>query len=776
MNKHYILFLLIICSNIFIFGQQNSSILRGKVVDDASEHGIPNVQVLDVELGTLTTSDENGYFTLKTENLDKIELQFFHTAFEKRTVIISKSESNNITVHLKPRIYEKEEVEIRAIKNSFIEEMTPGKLQLKQKDILGIPTLLGEPDVIRSLQLQPGIQSINEGTSGIYVRGGCNGQNFISFDNIELMNPSHLLGIYSVFNPFLVEKVDFYKGNAPIQYSSRIASSIIIETFNNKKDDNNWCANIGNISSNLSYQGKSKNNKWYMNTGFRRSYLDALEFFADQLVSDEYNYFSKNRFNFYDFNGKIRFTTVNSNLTFAWYKGGDYCKYLNNDNGIYLNNKWGNGGLSLTWRYIFNPDFSMMNSLSLSNYFSNLKLDLLEQDLNINNDYIHILHKSEFTLHKSNHILNFGCHTKYRVITPKDLDLDLTSSTEISYTKYQNLRVCLFASDQFPLTNKLKVRSGGSISYYTTLNNDSLSSSENENSNSDQSQILGNIVVSLNYATSKNSSIKASYSHCEQDIHQASIASLPLSSAVWMPATNNLPAEKGDQYTLGYFKNINKANIQLSLEGYYKSSNNELLLNVNYQNDEIENMEDNFSTGIARSYGAEFHLKNDGPRWSTNISYSLGWAQQKFATINNGEWHDAKYDRRHDLSIVEQYKLNNKFDFGLVFIYATGNKTTLPVGRYLIMGDMANVYDGINNFRMPSYHRLDLSINYHLTSNTFKESILNFSIINVYNHCNPYFIYLNVGSVYYNSYNLNVSAKQVSLFPLLPSFSWKFKF
>ncbi len=732
MNKLYILILIFLYASISLYGQQSTYIIKGKIVDEESEHGIPYVQVLDVELGTVTTSDENGNFLLKTENFDIIELQFLHTAFEKQTKIISRSENHDITVHLKPKIYEKEEIKIRAKENTFIEEMIPGKLQLKQKDILAIPTFLGEPDVIRTLQLLPGIQSINEGSSGIYVRGGCTGQNYILFDNIELMNPSLLMGIYSIFNPFLVKKVDFYKGNAPIQLSSRLASSIIIETYNSKNDQNNWCGNIGNISSNLCYQGKSKNNKWYINTGFRRSYLDGLQFIANQFISDEYNYFSKNHFNFYDFNGKIRFTTVNSNLSFTWYKGGDYCKYNNDDNGVYLDNKWGNEGLSLTWHYIFNTDFSMLNSLSYSKYFSNLKLNLLEQDLKLNNEYNHLLYKSEFILHKFNQLFNFGCQSRYRNISPKDVDLDLNSTTETSYPNYQNIIVSLFASDEFLLTKKLKLYAGGWLSYYTSIYNKNTSTSGESDSDSNESHYLGKYIFTFNYSTSTNSSIKGSVCHCEQDIHLASITSIPLPSDIWMPATNNLPPEKGNQYALGYFKNMNNSKIQLGLEGYYKSWNKELVLNVNYQNNETEDFEDYFSCGIAKSYGAEFHVKKEGTKLSSNISYSLGWAKQKFATINNGNWYDAKYDRRHDLSIIEHYKLNNKFDFGLVFIYATGNKTTLPVGRYWIMGDMANVYDGVNNFRMPSYHRLDLSVNYHLNSSTFKESVLNFSIISGY--------------------------------------------
>ncbi len=770
------MFILLLLLSIDLYSQRDKIEITGIISDEESGQNIPFVHVFIKNLNTGTTTDENGKFSIRIPFSDSIEIQLFHTAYEQKIIFIKPPNVYNTKVYLKPKIYETDEIKVQGKNSSITKEIIPGKLQLQQKDILLTPTLLGEPDLIRTLKLLPGIQSVNEGNSGIYVRGGSPGQNYITFDEIELMNPSHLMGIYSVFNPFLVDHVDFYKGNAPIQFSSRLASSIIVKTFNHKTDSTNWYGNIGNLSSNISYQGKSKNQKWYTNIGLRRSYLEGIQWVADKLITDQNNYFTKNHFAFYDFNGKIKYSTPKSTITLAWYKGRDDFDYSNSERIIQMNNKWGNEGASLSWNYICNSGLSIHNSLSYSKYFSSLHIFFAEQDLNFDTNYQHMKHKIEFSTEKKSHLLRFGIHSTYRNTSPQNLDLDLNTSTGTTFYTYKHFTSKLFMSDEYKLTNNIKLYVGGSVQYYKTLDiNHSSTENPDESSELNYTDLLANLVFTFNYKLSPTSSIKGSFSHTEQDIHLASVASIPLPSDIWMPATESLPQEKGEQYTLGLFGEKHNGSIQYGLEAYAKHLHNQLVYNVNYQSTETSSFESNFFHGEARAYGVEVFLKKTSQKFNTNISYTLGWAQQRFNDINNGIWHDAKYDRRHDLNILCNYILNKKIDFGLVFIFATGNKTTLPVGRYWMMGDIANVYEGINNFRMPPYHRLDLSLNYHLKSNTFKESVLNFSIINVLNHANPYFIYFHIEKGD-ESYDIDIQAHQVALFPIMPSVSWKFKF
>ncbi len=759
-----------------LYGQRDKIEITGVIADKETGLTIPFVHVFIKKLNTGTTTDMNGKFSISLVFSDSIEIQLFHTAYEQKKFFITPSNANKIKAYLKPKIYETDEIKVQGKDASITKEIIPGKLQLQQKDILLTPTLLGEPDLIRTLQLLPGIQSVNEGNSGIYVRGGSPGQNYITFDEIELMNPSHLMGIYSVFNPFLVDHVDFYKGNAPIQFSTRLASSIIVKTFNHKADSTNWYGNIGNLSSNICYQGISKNKKWYANIGLRRSYLDGIQWVAEQTIADQDNYFTRNHFAFYDFNGKIKYSSPKSNITLAWYKGKDDFDYSNSKRSIQMNNKWGNEGASLSWNYICKNGLSIHNSLSYSKYFSSLYIYFTEQDLNFDTEYKHVKHKIEFTTEKKNHLIRFGLHSTYRNTSPQNLDLDLNTTSGSTFYTYKHFTSKLYGSDEYKLSNNLKLYLGGSVMYYKTLDiNSSASEVISENSRSDYTEFLANMVFTFNYKITPTSSIKGSLSHTEQDIHLASLASIPLPSDIWMPATEELPSEKGEQYTLGFFSERNNGKIQYGVEAYAKRLHNQLVYNVNYQSEETSDFESNFFHGKARAYGAEIYIKKTGPKFNTNLSYTLGWAQQRFNDINNGVWHDAKYDRRHDLNILGNYILNEKIDFGLVFIFATGNKTTLPVGRYWMMGDIANVYEGINNYRMPPYHRIDLSLNYHLKSKTFKESVINFSVINALNHANPYFIYFHIDKGD-ESYDIDIQAHQVALFPIMPSVSWKFKF
>ncbi len=758
-----------------LLGQEKIYEIKGVIIEEETNLTIPFAHVVINNSNSGTTSDENGRFTIYTK-LKIVELQIHHTAFQQKNLTINAENTSDLTIKLIPKVYQTEEVKIKAFGSSFSKEIIPGKLQIQQKDILLTPSLLGEPDLVRTLQLLPGIQSVNEGNSGIYVRGGSPGQNFITFDDIELMNPSHLMGIYSVFNPFLVEKVDFYKGNAPVQISSRLASSIIVKTFDIKKDTTNWNGNIGNISSNITYCGNSKNKKWYTNIGFRRSYIDGIQWVADKFISDEYNYFTNNHFNFYDFNGKVKYSSSKSKIALSWYKGGDNVDYSDADQVVSLSNRWGNEGVSLSWLNLCSSGWSIDNVISYSKYFSSLKINLLEQDLNFDTDYKHYKHKIEFVKEGDKHLLRFGSQSIYRNISPQNLDLDLNTSSGNTFYCYKHFLTKLYVGDEYLLTDKVKLYLGGGIQYYKTLDiKSSVSESLNNSNSKNYSEFQKNFVFTFNYQLFDKSSIKGSLSHTEQDVHLASIASIPLPSDIWMPATQKLPSENGEQYTLGYFSENLKGSIEYGIEGYFKNMSHQLLYSVNYQDNDNSVFEDNFFSGKGKAWGGEIFIKKSGLKYNANISYTLGWARQNFDDVNHGVWYDAKYDRRHDLNVLGNYILNKKIDFGLVFIFASGNKTTLPVGRYWMMGDIANVYKGINNFRMPVYHRLDLSVNYHLKSNIFKESILNLSIINALNHSNPYFIYFFVESGE-DSYDINIKAKQVSLFPILPSVSWKFKF
>jgi len=746
--------------------------ISGQVIDEDNGQPIPSVHITAFNGRKGTVSDENGYFDFCGFVQDSAQIIIGHTAFEHQELMVYKKQAANLKISLRFRVYSTKEVQISARSESIVNNYIPGKLSLKKAEILAVPAFMGSPDVLRGLQLLPGMQSVSEGSSGIFVRGGSTGQNYVLFDDMELMNPTHLMGIYSVFNPLLTDKVEFYKGNAPVHQSARLASSIIVSTRNQREDSCNWAVNLGNIVSNLTYNGLSKNKNWYFNTGVRRSYLDALSYMAKPFLKDNNNYFEQNNYTFYDWNGKLRYQSGNNTLALTWYLGQDDFQMENKKNDIQSFSEWGNQGIALVWKHMISPMLNMKNSLDYSGYYSDFGANTPEGNMRFKSDYKQIRYRNDYTLQHNNQLIRWGGQLVKYHITPQDIAVSEFDNSKLVLDKYTSLAAKVYGSNYIQLKEKWSVYGALALNYYKPTSQET---EAGQLQNSSKGYWMPNVVTSVSYHSSQSASFKASYAYNTQNIHLASIASIPLPSDVWMPSTSNLAPEKGHQFTFGYFKTWNDAQVQFGAEAYVKRVFNQLLLKVNVEQKEVNSFEDNFLKGEGKAYGSEFYLKRQSGLLAYTVAYSLGWTQQSYPGINEGKWHDAKYDRRHDLNVQATYRLNQRIDFGSVFIFASGNKATLPTGRYWLMGSIANDYAGVNNYRMPSYHRLDVSMNYKLRSKLFAESVLNFSIINLYSRSNPYYIYYKIEEGQ-KDYELSIKAKQVSLFPIMPSVSWRFKF
>ena len=755
-----------------VFAQSERRCVRGKVIDCAEGKPIPSVHITTADGRRGTVSDVNGEFELCGFTQDTIRLIIGHTAFEQRELSIVKGDSKDLLIRLNFKMYSAKEVQVTATDASIVKGSIPGKLTLKKAEILAIPAFMGSPDVLRGLQLLPGMQSVSEGNSGIYVRGGSPGQNYVLFDDIELMNPTHLMGVYSIFNPLLTDKVEFYKGNAPIHLSSRLASSIIVNTRNHKEDESNWAGNIGNIASNLTYNGVSKNKKWYTGIGVRRSYLDVQAYMAKPFLKDEENYFEQNNYAFYDLNGKLRYHSGNHTFALTWYLGQDDFRMVNQKNAIESFSKWGNQGAALSWKSVLKPSLSMKNSMDYSGYRSDFGANMREENLRFKTDYRQVRLRNDFTLERKKNLIRWGAELTQYHITPQNIEVSEFENSQTKLNNYTSLAAKVYAANHYRINEQWSVYGALALNYYQLFGQET---EEGRLHDDNKGLWLPDALVSLNYYPDKTSSFKTSYARNSQNIHLASIASIPLPSDVWMPSTPNLEPERGHQFTIGYFKSWFDRQLQLGVEGYAKVMNHQLLLKVNVDQTEVASFEDNFLKGEGMACGSEFFLKKQADKMSYTLGYTLGWTRQRFPAVNEGRWHDAKYDRRHDLNAMAAYRLNRRIDFGAVFIFASGNKATLPTGRYWLMGNIANDYAGGNNFRMPSYHRLDVSMNYKLKSKIFKASALNFSIINLYSRSNAYYIYYKIEKGR-KDYELNIQAMQVSLFPIMPSLSWRFKF
>lgn len=777
MNNKLILITIFLFQSFCLTAQNRCA--QGVVIDMHTHTPIALAQVVVGAYHQTAVTDEVGFFKVcGMDGHNKVAVVVRHTAYEPFSMMVDASNTDTLYIQMVRQSYQTGEVTVTARPRVILSDFIPGHQQLKHADVMSLPSILGMPDVIRAVQFLPGVQSVSEGNSGLYVRGGTSGQNFILFDDLELMNPSHIMGIYSVFNPLLTHQVDLYKGNAPIHLSNRLASSVIVESPNEKPEGYNWSGNIGNISSNLTWQGTSADGRLYANVGLRYSYLELIKLMARPFVANDNSYFEENNISFYDFNGKIRYRSGAHEWRLSWYSGRDELIFKSLKKSIDSGINWGNRGAALVWQCTISPVLMLKQVFDFSGYRSCFNALYQNDRFRFRGSYDHLRYKSELTHHLDQHLLRYGIHVTGYEVSPQDMLVSQTASDVVNFNKFRSLSSKFFVGDRVQLTDRLTVYGALGLDCYSLLNQVNVNVNMNDDTPHKKDgfvYVMPNGVFTVNYSISTTSAFKASYSYASQNLHLAPIASVPLPMDLWMPSSSGLPPEYGHQATLGYFWHSSSHLFEGGIELYAKMSSNQLLLRANVNHESIQSFDDNFFKGEGVAYGSELFLKKTRGTFQGSLSYTIGCVKQKFDNINQGAWTKAKYDRPHDLNILMTYQLNKRIDLSAAFILASGNMTTLPTGRYWLMGGIHNDYEGVNNFRMPSYHRLDLSMNLKLESTRFYESELNFSIINAYSRCNPYYIYFDVKQEK-EKYELDIKAKQISLFPILPSLSWRFKF
>lgn len=743
--------------------------IAGTLIDKATDNPIAFAHI-KLASGSIVTSDTLGQFQIDQLQPDSVLLTITHTSYVTLQTVIYKQTLQRTTLQLTQKQFQTEEVKVTAQTPTLAQRDQTGIHTINQKDILKTPQFMGEADVLQTLKQLPGIQTANDGNSAIYIRGGTAGQNYVELDGIELLNPSHVMGIFSVFNPLLTHSVDIYKGTTPIHLNSRQSASILVKSPNNPTQTH-WNCNIGNVASNLTYNGLSANGKWYWHAGVRRSFTETFESVGALLLSDEENYFKQHKYRFYDCNAKLRYAGVNNSLELNFYKGSD--KFDINRTNLSSLVSWGNMGASLLYQTHLGANLWLNSTLNYSEYSSNFSAYMPSGYIALSSEYNHLRSNISFLWHTQNHMLRWGFKATRYSFLPQKLNLSLFGAANNVNYKYHSFNGTLFFSDAITLTDKWTVYAGAELGYYDLFNIEQAQSATTTYPTTNQYHISPQ--TSITYKPKPNLTVKAAYNFNKQFLHYATIAAIPIPSDIWMPATNNLNPEYGHQASVGIFKDLPKINGEVGLDIYGKRTYNQLILTVNTNNKEVNTFDDNFNIGEGYAYGCELFFKGKIHNLSSQISYTLAKVKQRYESLNHSDWFDAVHDRRHDLSITLSYPINKRIELNSAFTYATGNKATLPTGRYWMIGQIANDYTEINNYRMPSYHRLDVSLDYHLKTKLFYESILNVSIINIYNHANPFFIYYQTESSD-KSYELEIKAKQVSLFPILPSVSWRFKF
>jgi len=644
------------------------------------------------------------------------------------------------------------------------------KLEIQQ--INKLPVLLGERDIIKSIQLMPGVQGAGEGSSGFYVRGGSADQNLILLDDVSLYNASHLMGFFSTFNSEVLRDVTLYKGALPAQYGERLSSILDVQQRIGDNQKYHVSGGIGLISSNLNVEGPIQKGKSSFLIGGRRTYADAIARLSG--VEDAKN----TTLYFYDLNMKLAFALSDKDrLTVSGYMGKDKMKIKD---AAEMN--WGNKFLSTTWSHTYNSKWNSKTSLSYNqyDYFEGLTIGMDRsgksniKDLSLKHDYIY--------QRNPGNSWRFGLSSTYHDLAPGNYSM---GSEDKSYTDLNHryaLENGVYISNQLKLSDNLEVIYGLRMSAFMALGKGEYYTMDNAGNVTDSVWYKSGKVVkthinlepraSLVYKLNNFSSIKAAYARTVQNMHLLSYAPQGTPLDRWTMSSNNIKPEVADQVSLGYFRNFSNNMFEFSIEGYYKDMKNQLDFKDGADIFGRDVVETELLSGKGRSYGVELMLKKRTGRLTGWIGYTLAKSEIKIDGINKGEWYNAIQDRTHDISIVGMYELSPKWSLSAAWVYYTGNAITYPSGKYPINGKDIMYYSERNGYRMPAYHRLDLGATCVLKKTSKFYSELVFGLYNAYGRENAYLIEFRTNS----KDQSKTTAYQYSLFTFVPSVSWNFKF
>ncbi len=660
-----------------------------------------------------------------------------------------------------------------------------------------IPVVLGEIDPLKTITLLPGVKNGGEASAGIYVRGGGPDQNLVLLDGIPVYNPNHLLGFFSIFNGEAVETAEVIKGGIPAQYGGRLSSVINIDTRSGNKDSLKASGGIGLISSRLSVEGPLLKGKSSFIVSARRTYIDQVaRVLAPERVGG-------NGYFFYDVNAKADYViNPNNVLLFTFYSGRDRFSFQDpnkvpNGRNSVFNTHWGNTLAGLTWKQqlskkINNETAVVFNNFSLDSYYGYSTNSFLFtsglQDIQL---------KTDWNYSKNNWLrFKWGGQYTWHQFTPGAGGY--TTGVQDFKSKISNLyahEAAAYLSTDINLTPDINIIAGMRYSYFNQVGPTQrvIYSEDGVPTGQVQSFKKGESIaeylypeprLNMLYKLPNAASIKMSYTRTIQYMQLATTSAATFPSDLWIPSSKIVKPSNARQVALGYYKNFQENTWEASIETYYKVMNNQIEFRPGAQLLLNQNLEGEMIFGSGKAYGIEFFLQKKLGKLTGWVGYTLSRAERRFAALNQGKAFPYRYDRTHDLSIVASYPISAKWEASAVFVYGTGNALTIPTGRFTYnLGynvvtreprfTNINQYDKVNDYRMPSYHRLDVSFTYTRRPNSTRHlrSSWNFSVYNLYNRSNPYFIYFDA-----DESQQTIKGKKVYLFPIVPSVTWNFNF
>lgn len=771
---------------------QQKYTLSGYVRDAANGETLLGASVVVAEnRQTGASTNVYGFYSLTLPaGSYTIEVSFLGYTAQQVKVNLTQNQTLNFDMAESSVIIENAVTITSTRQDQNVESTDMGRMDLSIEKIKSLPALGGEVDVIRAIQLMPGVKGSGDVSSGLYVRGGGPDQNLVLLDEAVVYNIGHLFGFFSVFNSDAIKNNTLYKGSMPAEYGGRLSSVLDVSMKDGNNKTYGVSGGIGNIASRLTIEGPLQKDKSSFLLSGRRTYADVLA--RPFLKGTE---FEGNGYYFYDLNAKLNYRFSDKDRVFlSGYFGRDVFNFKSPD-GFNLNMPWGNATGTLRWNHLFSSRLFMNATAVYNSYYfgANSQFDNFSskfysgvRDWNAKIDFDYFP--------SSAHEIKFGANYTYHTFTPYTVEAQV-GDTEINtddVSKQNAHEIAVYVRDEITVSEKLKINVGLRASAFQQVgpykapvyNNEGVATDTITYQSGEPVATYGGLEprVNLRYAFTPSISVKAGVAVANQYIHLVSNSTALLPTDLWVPSTKVVEPQRGIQYSVGYFQNFADNMYEFSVETYYKDLRNQIEFAENYVPELNELVENNFVFGNGRAYGVELFMQKKRGKLTGWVGYTLSRTERSFPDINQGRTFPARYDRTHDLSVVVIYDINDRWNLGTTFVYNTGQAITLPNGFYLIENWIYTEFDmPRNSYRLMPYHRLDLSATYRLNKNPkakFK-SDLNFSVYNVYSRMNPFFLYAvpeTTQGATGNTGSIDIKLKQVSLFPIIPSLTYNFKF
>jgi outer membrane receptor for ferrienterochelin and colicin len=743
--------------------------LSGQITDASTGDGLPGATVYlpDLEKGNVTNAD--GQFNLKgiPAGIYKVRISFVGYATLIKAIPIKSDTLLNLA--LSPVQEQMEELVVEASAGTTTYNSTlAGITHLKPEDIQSTVAMLGEQDLVKTLQLKPGVQSGSEGSSGFFVRGGQADQNLVLLDGVSIYNPSHLFGVFSVFNSDMLRDVKLYKGSFPARFGGRLSSVLDISLKEGDLQRVKGAGNTGMISSSLMLEGPLLKNKLSWMVSARRTYFDIITRQINQSMADKPEYQPIPDYYFYDMSGKLFFKpTSKDRFSFTFYQGRD--KFYFTDERFSFDFLWGNKAGILQWQHLFSNSLSGSFSLSATEYKYRIRNSFEELSQTAGSGIQDLNGAADFTLELArNHYVSFGTSLtrhSFEVLRLQQEEqaekLELTSSNS---EQVPALEGALYISDEWALNKHIGLEGGLRLTSFSAMGNTRLGLEPR---------------MSLRWQAASKLAVKAGYSRAYQYVHLVNSSGTSLPTSFWYPSSSEIKPQIAQQYAIG-LEALPHRKWKISNELYYRNMDNQIDFRNGaevYGNPEVTS---DLVFGSGWAYGNEFYVEKTKGNTTGWIGYTLSWTWRKFDELNNGRAFKASHDRRHDISVVINRKLNPRFSVSGTWVYGSGALTTLPPGRFYVQGQrdassgIIPHYGDRNNFQLANYHRADAGVSYKLRPR-WGEASIQLGVYNLYNRRNAYFVYFE-RLPQNGSQELKLVARQVSLFPVLPSISFTYKF